>query len=489
MPARSKIGINQSQGGSWYPFWRPSDNLDKIIADIYVQFVDESLVKKLPFRIEWLYGFGTNVVSVPITAEHDHDIKIRDYNNVVVFDSLLATSYAEVAWGSYKTIIEWKDAAGNIVRVVKHEGWDSHETPVVWDTYFEPSFSWISPRAVEKAPSVLTEIQVATSAVSATSVSAVSGLILSGGYNIELVESQTQEDGEKRVAAVLLDGEAGVGAGKYPGCETEDVVRYIGGASASDAVGAVFFNSDSNQCYRIGQAIEGYTEEDPYISGVYYGSHRTATPTAATLQIENDCVVCCDCPDFIAVYEGVRRLTRTYTAMGMRAEIVRDRLARIIARWNGSKTCRENHALQILLQPYPDYKLGVAASVCNKTENPLRDVTMTIDFSEMSITGCVVCDSTFRRGNVDSYTGRNRHALSPYKLGGAWPTYTASWDCINPGENGYITFLLEFQETGLATATVSALADALPEDTFSDATDNVLLVGTTTDDCCSSEVV
>lgn len=489
MPARSKIGINQAQGGSWYPFWRPSDNLDKIIADIYVHFVDTALVKKLPFKIEWLYGFGTNSVSVPITPAHDHDIKILDYNGVTVFDSLSATSYAEVAWGSYKTIIEWKDATGNIVRVVKHEGWDSHETPIVWDDYFEPTFSWISPRAVEKAPAVLTDIQVATTTLLGSSVSATSGLILSGGYNTELTGSQYEEDGERRVATISIDGEAGAGSGKYPGCATEDVVRYIGGAEASDTVGTVFFNSDNNRCYRIGQAITSYTEEDPYVSGVYYGTHRTATPTDNTIKIENDCIVCCDCPDFIAVYEGVRKLTRTYTSMGLRAEIVRDRLARIIDRWNSSKTCREAHALQILLQPYPDYKLGVAASVCNKTEDPLRDVTMTIDFSDMSIAGCVVCDSTFRRGNVDSYTGRNRYALSPYRLGGSWPTFTANWDCINPGENGYITFLLQFQEAGLATATVSAVGAELPAETFSDSVDNVLLIGTTTDDCCSSEVV
>jgi len=246
-------------------------------------------------------------------------------------------------------------------------------------------------------------------------------------------------------------------------------------------------SGDDDQCHKIYQPIASVSGGSTYDGGVYYGNRRTVTLEAAKMAVQNDCSVCCECDSYIAVYEAIRRLTRAYAELGRRAEISRDRLKRINTRWNAARVCRENHALQLLLQPHPIYKLGVAASVCNKTDQPLRNVTMTIDFSATAITGCVVCDSTFRSGNVDPYLNRNTSAKMPYKLGGAWPTFTAAWECINPGENGYVAFLLQFSTPGLVSATVSAIGAELDSGAFVDVSDNVLLVGASTDpDCCEA---
>jgi hypothetical protein len=60
-----------------------------------------------------------------------------------------------------------------------------------------------------------------------------------------------------------------------------------------------------------------------------------------------------------------------------------------------------------------------------------------------SVTGCVACNSTTRKGN--SLTGSAQGSYTTvYKLEGDWPEYTLHFDCINPGTLGTVSWVMWF---------------------------------------------
>src|SRR5690606_8230416 len=51
---RRQIGVNQFSSGSHYPFTNPSDNLELLIADLFLHYIDDNGVLEPPFKIDWL---------------------------------------------------------------------------------------------------------------------------------------------------------------------------------------------------------------------------------------------------------------------------------------------------------------------------------------------------------------------------------------------------------------------------------------------------
>jgi len=77
----------------------------------------------------------------------------------------------------------------------------------------------------------------------------------------------------------------------------------------------------------------------------------------------------------------------------------------------------------------------------------------------------------------------------PYKLGGAWPIVSANFDCINEGENGYVTFVLQFPGCNAAdvvslTLSAEAAAVANPGGALPITATSGLLVNPDVGDCC-----
>ena len=71
------------------------------------------------------------------------------------------------------------------------------------------------------------------------------------------------------------------------------------------------------------------------------------------------------------------------------------------------------------------------------------DVTLTIDFTGSDRDGHILANTTIRSGN-EGPTPSDRTTV--YELTGAWPTYTAHFDCISPGHMGQVSFMMKFPD-------------------------------------------
>lgn len=159
--ARHPIGVNQPpNGGTDYPFIRPSPDIYFLLGDFYLSYPDDTCSYAYPFRIEWMYGFGTRQYSEsgsevdPLpgypTPTHEYDVLIKDANDVTVFDSTLVgvgddednvDPFKYNDWYSRYIVIEWTDRSKDIVcRCTKFIGWDSYSTDYqMYDEYIVPT--------------------------------------------------------------------------------------------------------------------------------------------------------------------------------------------------------------------------------------------------------------------------------------------------------------------------------------------------------------
>jgi len=472
---RVQIGVDQPQGGRRYPFlYDTDDELELLIADLFLHYTDDSRQFAVPFRIDFLSNFGTIPAVNPTGEPHAMDISIVDSNDVQVFDSLTATSYEETIWGDHKKIIEWANDSGDVLRVVVFTAWSEDTASIErdWDSYFEPGDAWLDPRSYEERPRALRSIAVVTDLADQNADIVLDtgvGIDIQAGYNVLLtVEPETVVDGAKLIHEVTIDVVSGAGAGQFP-CEPTRYIRRINGVAA-DLNGNFLLTSASNKprpdgggCYRVERPLAAV-------------SPGIVSATAATLRVSNDCVPCCTCDDYINVYEAIRVLSLRYAELGMRAEIVRDQYLANRTRWEDGRACRENASLQLALQPIVPDKIAVAMALCNTSDLPMKDVELRLCFqygpdsnalSAVSTTvGCPICGTVYRRGNVDpldSCDPRCEVGDKPYSLIGSWPSYSVEFDCIDPGTNGFATFVMEFP-LGTSSDDIEAVLRAFGED-------------------------
>ena len=191
-----------------------------------------------------------------------------------------------------------------------------------------------------------------------------------------------------------------------------------------------------------------YTIGESITPTIYEFVGTSTTPgtmviTPGTLKVSNDCGPCCDCQDFINVYEAIRKLITKYNELGKRAEAIRDLFKLNIDRWETSKTCRAGQNLRIVSHAVPVCRAALGFGVCNNTSEKITDVTLTIDFAGSDRAGRILANTTVRNGN-EGPTPADRTEV--YELEGSWPTYTAHFDCISPGGMGQITTMMKFPD-------------------------------------------
>lgn len=172
--ARHPIGVNQPpNGGNDYPFVRPSPDIYFLLGDFYLSYANDTCSYAYPFRIEWMYGFGTRQYSEsgsevdPMpgypTPTHEYDILVKDANDVTVFDSTIVgtgddadnvSPFKWSEWYSRYVVIEWTDKSKDIVcRCTKFIGWDSYSTDYQeYDEYIVPIYSSGTVTGVELPP-------------------------------------------------------------------------------------------------------------------------------------------------------------------------------------------------------------------------------------------------------------------------------------------------------------------------------------------------
>ena len=442
---RTEVSVDQAQGGTYYPFIDPSDDLDKLIADLYLSYADKFCTHVAPFKIDWLSCFGDiDVPGRPFCRCDPLGVQISDADDVVVFDTRDATLTNDVTWGVYR-VVEWTNEYDEVLRVVKFVGWDPDETVVTWPEYFEPTASELDPRTHERMSPQLNSVTIETTDDDGDPetivVNSTDGIVFEGGYNVtfDLVE-QVNADGGKVIEAFAVDSTPGEGLGRFPGCEENLYLRHLNTATADDRGNVKL---DASGCYRVQQPVASIVTAE----GAKTFQQVQLTPN--TVQLFNDCGACCSCDDFVAVYEALRKLWFKYKLLGQRAEAVRDLYAANRDRWEENRECRADTVLRCAMLPVVPCKMGVSAGICNNSDEPLTNVAVQLDFSGDSATeGCVVCDSSHRRYNIDPSSTVPPNVWQPYTLEGDFPVFTARFDCINPGQVGTVTFQLDFPGGG-----------------------------------------
>lgn len=462
---RASIAVDQpGGGGDNYPFVGASD-IDKLIADLYLIFRDDSRTIEKPLRIAWLYGFGCTSVAVPITPEHVYDLLIVDANDVTVFDSREADAPDVRDWGTRLKIATFvKD--DSVLRVVWHVSWNQDEEPVDYDLYIAPTNGILDERVSETVLPRVRSLRVDLGSHLSEHVR------LANGYNTVLtVEPLELVDGGRVQTEISIDVEAGSGKGRFgPACDDDDgqpIVRRVNNQQA-DVSGN--FTFDAAECLRLERPVLEVLSEDP----------PQVSVRANALKLFNDCGVCCECQDFINTYEGIRRLRNRYADLYLRALAARDTYLSNLTRVQNSFDCRIEDNLRVVLRPVCPDELLIAVGFCHTGSDCLTNLIIPISFqyvdapgegftaatSTVSTTPEIICNSSFRAGNAEQNPQRGVSSKShePYRLGGKWPYYYAVWERVDPGTLATVTWRVGFPGSGPADL-VEVVVDAysLPE--------------------------
>lgn len=478
---REPIGVSQEPGqGGWnYPLLFPSADVYKLLADAYLAYDDRTNRYRRPFRIDFLYGFGTAAATVPITPVHSHEVRVVDALDQVVFDSLTVppSNFRTLDWANRLRVLEWLDGTSQVLRLVYHTAWDpndsdAHEYPV----YIEPASAELDARALYQLPRRVTSLRVGLTQLKPDANGDGSRIRLLNGFNTELgTEDTVEPDGRRRSTMVRFNALAGSGRGRFgPGCDETfpPVIRRVNNVTGGPGGN---LGLDATGCYRIERPVQAViAAADPNVTPeqVRIRDH--------TLRFSNDCGPCCECEDFIHVWEAIRRLRDRYADLVARAQATRDLYHANRDRWLKALECRDGAALRAVLQPVPGNEVGISIAYCNSSEKCLHGVVFAISFAytEAVRLEClehgeplaanttavflgIVEDATSRTGNVDPQnrnTGGKPSQQEFYRIGGEYPHFFAYFDAINPHSMGSISFRTLWEPD--SEAIIEVIADA-----------------------------
>lgn len=472
------IAADQPQGGSLYPFDRVDLNTSALIADFYLSYEDHACLYVKPFSISWLHGFGGVADSDSLDAPeavHDFDIQVRDAVGKLVFDSTRVPNddnhYYKQNWGQHLQIIEWHDT-DSICRVVCRTSSAAGGTAGVFDVFswfmggfalpvsivseivdgvdedvsvnYYPEFAQLNERTLENLAKRVRSIRLVGFGAPAPFTG--NNLLLRNGYNTELeVETLETTDGGRNQTQITLHAQPGTGLGRFTGCEEEQVVRSIN-LQPGSATGQ--FTIAAGDCYRV---------EIPHT--IFDGE---AEPTPHALRLLNDCGPCCECDDYLAVYEAIRRLRNRYLAIGQQAEAVRDLYRQNIQRWIGQGRGRAATPVRLAIYPITTNRVAISAAFCNTDRPPVSELELQFNFvysdaefpdvtANTPGAAVVVCGSSFRAGDFDrgdslQTAGRPLPSVTkePFALDGTYPTLSAFFASIPSGGMAFASFMLDF---------------------------------------------
>lgn len=469
---RQPIGVCQppGQGGDDYPLLYPSADINQLLADLHLAYEDPDQEFVFPLRISWLYGFGSTSVTIPVTPTHDQDLKIVDAVGTTVFDSSLATTFESVAWSSRFTVLKWIDSVGQILRVIFHTAWPSTEDVREYDVFIAPANAILDPRATYALPRGVRSLRVGVTTVSGESV------VFRNGYNTEITVGETSAtDGRRRQTTLDLSAEAGSGFGRVPAdCgEEAGVAGFVTTINNVEPDESGNFHIDASGCYLLDIPILNFIVPDQ----IRLLNH--------TLRLSNQCSPCCDCQDYVNVYEALRKLTQRYADLISEAQAARDQYHENLRRFQESAACRQSDSSRLVVQGFcPSGDFGVAAGYCNNTDECIRGLVIHISFANYTNdTDCtekdvkgegsdvapfavntlpvfleIVAGSTFIQGEsdrsfIDARSGGSPSRSRPYRLGGTWPHFWARWSSVNPGALAAVSFRMRFTPPAAGSST------------------------------------
>lgn len=413
---RKRIAVDQPQGGSTYPFFAFSDDLNNLIADLYLTYEDPTCQFVRPFHIAWIYGFGITQVPNPggfPNPTHTSDMIVRDALGQTVFDSTTATFYSVQPWGNRFRVHEWRKGR-DILRAVQFTAFGENDTPVDFPTYIVPTEAILHERTLEQIVHRLVKLRVGLQEFELSDVEFV------GGYNVEIiVEQGNVEEGERRTNLLTFDAAPGGGLGKFPGCDdVEQVIRTLNNVRPTDGG---HFSLDGDGCYRIQRPATLVSSGPPPLYSL---------TDSNALQIFMDCGPCCSCDDFVNVYRALTNVRETLNDLRIRSEDARDQHQANIDRWDEAKECRENNALQGTLLAICGCRAAIGVQYCNLTDQCIGGaMKFTFAFSTLLLPlgSGILNGSVFKQETTDT-TFHNDI------LYGSWPNFSLIFSKgMNPG--------------------------------------------------------
>ena len=528
---RGGRGIGVNPEGLDYPFLNPSEDIQGLLADVYLSHEVHTAV--LPLHIDWMYGFDTafgypppvvdaltpsglddgeiarptvnvadavNVrplsIATPATAipspivrgpyppiTNAVDLRIRDANDAVIFDSTTATYYRAVNFGERLRIHEWRNADA-VCRVVQHTAFEDVEDFKTFPTRIMPESSVLDERTVHLLPKRLNSVRAA-------SVTTSEAIRLRGGYNVNLfsgVDPRPQllepnitpvlqpgqeaatAPGERFRTRITISADPGDGDGRFKKClETDLPIRTINNVPPDEYGNFILTATNCYWMRRPADIANGVAKFSLVDNEVPVGgpSGQGSTNTASTLQIGNDCTPCCECADYMNVYKGVTSVHNTYAKIGKTAAATRDTYKDAITRWNEQKTCRAASPTRVVMAATPsgtNLLLDVAVSLCNTSDDCVT-ASSTLAFTAScspgggSGGGSIGSPSPANPDNCNvAITTSSNPQRQPYQLSGTWPNYTVNWGSVDPGQSVNVRARLTFACDDIDTCTITATA-------------------------------
>lgn len=391
----------------------------------------------LPLTVHWLFGLAEHFYETATypgdladphyEPVHAAEVIVRDAADTIIFDSRDADedNYVTQAFGDRLRIHEWQTDAA-ICRLVQHTAFEDEEDVIEFPASIQPTQGELDARTYELLPPRVQSLRVGLTQM-------FGHLRLLSGFNVVLTPDEPKLTGLQRTTRLTLSATPASGLGRYPGCESPDIViREINGQKP-DEHGRFLLSATG--CYWVRQPQNQI-------------SSSLLSLEPATLHLGNDCGPCCVCDDYVRVYKGLRRVWQTYKEIGARAVATRDQLAVNILRFEESKECRKNRILSVQALPHNGNYVELQASVCNANGECTADVelrlALTVNYQELSPEAS---SSLSNSGSSTSGLGdlapvldcasvllSGRNGLEPSPIAIVDGAYVAFWDYIDPGQ-------------------------------------------------------
>jgi hypothetical protein len=467
-----RVGINHAQPevGIDYPLVGvPSSDIAQLLADLCLDYEDPAdynsalTAYELPFRIEWIAGFGTDpATGSPSAPVNSADIIIVDANNDVVFDSRSATILLDRAWGPRLWIYEWLSDTAHLT-VVRHAAWAPEATPVTYSYAFNPTHAVLHARTVRRLPKRLkTASALLTTLTNAP-------FDLAAEYNMEIA-AETITRGSRNITRVTFNANPGAGLGVYPDCEEElQVITKINNIPPTES-GHFFISADG--CYFVRQPVL-VISEDPrqtYPSVLLYPYNEideslltgpdplAGTTTAAVgwptskeyahLYLGNDCVPCCDCADYVDAAQFIIREAGEFKKLAKEAHAAAREYEAVRTRFINDKDCRTRFPIRVALQPQACPTIDVLVQFCNQTDTCLTDLVLNLELDANGGIGEEMAGYTQVKGAHFGNPGNLKPLVERAQLNGAWPNYSMTWEYVPPHASVYFRARFSFDNCG-----------------------------------------
>lgn len=457
---REPIGL--AQQGKWnYPLVNPSSEIEYLLADAYLIYEDPAdydvTLEPLagPFKIDWLYGLGESINMKPSwapTPTHSVDVLICDRNNRPAFNSTLGT-LTERAWGPRLHLYQW-EVGSSILRLVVHTAWPPpplEPRQRAYKLHLVPSNGILDEQAVVRMPKRIKEVTVGLTTITT------GDLEFEAGYNIALTDEgpigqvQFLEEaiepllgerigGGRRGRRFEIDGTPGGGPlGRFPGCDDLDItIKRINGV-VPNAYGDFIVTTDDParlSCYWLERPTNVVAESNPRIVRIEQN----------TLQVNNDCDPCCDCPDYVEVKKAIDALWDRWRQLGMDAEDIRDLYALNRERWLEQKECREARPQVMFLNSSCDGFVGISYSYCHMADECAGQLETTFLFegfrSDPTGPFAFTHDYDFVPSRTKKNEGSGDNRLRPYQMDGTLPELKATWEGLDGHKSAKLTLMM-----------------------------------------------